>query len=243
MVKFKNFIKKYYIVFIVLGVIILLLGGSLLVIKLINYYKYHVDVKTIDTNMYQYVSDKKYSFEAKITTGDDAIIGLKSREYDIYDYSPVYYENEKHLIIPKDCVMIFYLQNNKSYRLPKYSELLIDNDTNIISVGGKKYFDNHFILYDGVDLFIFSDEVTIQYNGKKLELSPYSYVIANSEVMLAYDYAKDEITKVKDIKSIFALYDNLNINLLKKVIVKNDKVSMIYSNMDKLKVYKENQNG
>lgn len=240
MKKVLEYIRKHYIFFTIIIAIILVIIGSLVVFKLIKDKKVVVDVKTEDIYLYQYVNDQKKEYKASIKYENNKIVSINSKEYTPYEKSLMYYKDEDKVFIPKDTMIIFYYQDNISYKLPKYSLIHDDNNSNVINIDNKKYAEDSFLVYDNEDLYFFITDTTLNYNGNEILLGKYSYVIASSDGITYYNYGTKEIFRNEDTvtKAVITIND-LKIDLLTDCLVYSGKVRMLNRDMSALKIYKE----
>ena len=226
MKKITNFIKKHYLIFTITIVIILVIIAIIIILSII--YKHNkIIVKNENINLYQYYGNNKQLFNSTIAYENDKIVSIDNN---IYENSLIYYEDDLHLIIPKTSMVIFYYQNNLTYRLNKYSEYLKDSSSNIIISEGNKIISNNFFIYDGDDLYILPDESTLNINDENINLSSGSYIIANKDNLIYYDYANDEIVISDNIQKASLKLKNITIDLLKDVTIYNSEVLLLEKN-------------
>ena len=240
MPKLKDFIKNNYVLCTVFAVVLIVCIASTIIIHLLNKFRPQVDVNNINGEYYQIVGKEKYFFDATLRKENDVSKELTAKDYKIIDLSPIYYKDIKQILLANDSVIVLYLQGFKQYKLPKYSELINEDENNSVVINGNKYLSNNYFVYDINGNYIFMDEVTLKYNGKSIKLSPLSFVNASESGLTYYDYQNDTIYDDKnEIQSAFIIYDTFNIDLLKNVVIKNGKVTILKSNIDALSIYKE----
>lgn len=242
--KIIKYIKKNYIASTVVAAIILVALGSLIIIGLINMSKNKIELSSENAHLYQYVAEDKKEYDAKLSYENDKMVNIKSDTFKAYEGSPIYDQNSQRIIVPKTSSVIFYLRHNLAYRLPKYSSLTFKEGSSFISSNGKKASDTNFFIYDGEDMYIIPVKSVLKVNKLEIELSAYSYVIANEMNVTYYDYETDTIKIIDGTISQASLFiDEVGIDLLKDVTVINSNVELIVSNVDKLNIYLEEENG
>ncbi len=240
MPRIKDFIKKNYVVCTVFAVVFIVCLASLIIIHLINTYRPHVDIKNETYGYFQVIGKNKKTFDADIRKENNVIKDIFPKKYTLMSLSPVYYENDDLLILPSESAIVLYAQGFKKYQLPKYSEVSYKEGSKLVIVNGKKQLANNSFIYDPNGNYIFLDEVTLKYNGKVVKLSPFSFINANVAGLTYYDYAtKTIVDEDVEIKSATIVYDTFNINLLKNIVIKNGKVTMLKRGVDAFPVYKE----
>lgn len=240
MPKLKDFIKKNYVLCTVFAVILIVCIASLIIIHLINSFSPHVDVKNEDGAYFQIVGNKKYSFDATLKKENNVNKELNAKNYQLTLLSPIYYSEEKKIMLPSDSVIVLYMNGFKGYKLPQYSEIIYTLENNAVIVNGSKYVTNDYFVYDANGNYIFMDSVTLKYNGKTIKLSPLSFVNASQVGLTYYDYENDKIVDENiDIKNAFIVYDTFNIDLLKSVVIKNGNVTILKNNVNAFAIYKE----
>lgn len=237
--KIKEFYKKNYIACTVVGALLLTIIASLIIVSLIRSFKNKIEVSSKNGSYYQYVDSDIKTFKATLSYENDKIVNIKSDTHNIYVNSPLYSEDNKEIIIPKTSSIVFYLKNNETYRLPIYSTLTNTDSINYISSNGQKESTEGFFIYDGVDTYIIPSKSTLKVNKETINLGTYSYVIANSSYVIYYDYEKNIVGKIDDINSASLTVDDIAIDLLKDVTVNNNKVQLLLTDINGLKVYLE----
>ena len=240
MVKAKEFIKRNYIACTVILAIVLVVIASLIIIGLIKMNKNTIEVKNTNENMYQYFDREKKEFSAKLSYEDDILVNVKAKDYSIYENSPIYLSKQTGIVMPKESSVVFYYRQNLSYRLPKYSSLTLEDGSSKIKSKENEQKESNFFIYDGLDTYLFPIASTLKVNDTVVNLSKYSYVIANSNYVTYYDYETDSVTKIETVinRAILTIND-MSIDLLKDVTVINSKVSLLTTNISSLDIYLE----
>lgn len=242
MQKIINYFKKNYLAVTVILAILLTVLGSVIIINLIKRYQNRIEYSNTTGSFYQYFDTTKSDFEAKLSYENDQIVNIEGKEYNIYENSLIYLQDNTSVIIPKVSSIVFYLQDNATYQLPKYSEVILDSGTDIVKSLGIKGIAANFFIYDGEDTYFFPLNVVLNINNRKIELSPYSYVIATSENIIYYDYESDKLEKYEgNINKATISFNEITIDIEKNAIVKNGRVAMLNKNIKVLKKYMEEE--
>lgn len=239
MKKITDFIKKNYIVFCIVVAIILVIIGSIIIIKLLNDNLNKIDTKKESYSFYEYFEEDKNEFKATLHYENERLVKVDSKDYNIYENSFIYYNDKNKIIIPKDMSIIFYNRKNLAYKLPKYSEIENDNNANIIYTGGKKYLNDDFFLYDGEDIYFFISDVSLFTNGEEIKLSKYSYIYARNDDLLYYNKEEDKSYVISDVSGSYVKVGEVKIDLLKDATVYNNEVMILGANLNNLPSYKE----
>jgi len=239
MKKAEAFVKKNYIECIVAAAIILVIGASLLIIKMMNISRNQMDVSSSNNTLYQYFNNNKKEFTAKLSYENDALVNIKADNYNVYENSPIYDNLQTQIILPKESSIIFYHRQNLSYRLPKYSSLTLKDGASVVNSKGKEKADSDFFIYDGEDTYLFPMTTTLKINNDAITLSKYSYVIAGSNYITYYDYELDTCMTIENINKAVIVADTLSIDLLKDATVLNSKVGLLNNKVSNLDIYLE----
>ena len=238
--KAKEFVKKNYIACTVASAIILIIIASIIIVSLINMNKNKIEVTSRDLMLYQYFDKEKTQFNATLSYENDKLVNIKSDDYLIYENSPIYLQNETSIIVPKESSIVFYYRQNLSYRLPKYSFMILEESSSVVNSNGKEKVDTDFFIYDGENTYIFPVASTLKVNDTVVNLSNYSYVIAGVDYVTYYNYDSKTIEKIEGtITKASITINDMTIDLLKDVTVINSKVSLLSSNIKNMDIYLE----
>ena len=211
-----NFFKENFKLIIPLTLILVVFIAFFIYYKvsISDTYREYKNIK-----VYQYFSNEKYEYKAKIGFNrKKEIVELSTTDYDItYDSTPIYYKNKNRVIFPTNMSIVMPTLNCSEYLTPKYS--LITDKKNNYYLKTTKY-DNklgHYFLYNGLNLYFFLDKVTLTINNQKVDLSPLSYVYTSqtNNNITYYDKKTDNIKTIesKDYKTTIENdYYKVNIN-------------------------------
>lgn len=186
--KIKNAMNNHPRLFVLLLVLILII----VIFVLYRIADKYLNYSTVETqDVYTYVGEQKYEFEADITINRKGIISKVDPKINInWSSSPIFSDDK--IIFPKDMLVIFPEENYAEYRLIPFSYI---TNGQIIT----KDFDEiveHYFLYDGVDTYVFSDKGTLIIGEVEISLSKYSYLICDSKRVTYYDYENKIINTV-----------------------------------------------
>ncbi|MBE6155805.1 MAG: hypothetical protein E7164_03505 [Firmicutes bacterium] len=237
--KMQDLIKKNYIASVIIAVIILVVIASFVIIGVINLHKNYIELANDEKLLYQYFDLNKKEFAAKLSYENDKLVNISSKEYNVYENSPIYYKEQTGIIIPKESSIVFYYRQNLSYTLPKYSSVLLEDSASVVHANGKENPETNFFIYDGVDLYIMPTASLLKVNGNEIKLSKYSYIIANNNYVTYYDYENDTVKKIENISKATLTVNDMVIDLLKDVTVLNSEVILLNSKLSTLSGYLE----
>ena len=92
-------------------------------------------------------------------------------------------------------------------------------------------------LYDGEDLYVFTENTSIVVDEVKYDLSPMSFVEASNGYIRIYNKKKNEFVFIEKYKSAKAYTEEYFINLLDDSFTYNNSYYMLIKNVDKLDLY------
>ena len=195
--------NKYIIPLIVLIVIIIIL-----LIYLKEYHYNHYRNKD-DYEVYEYFSSDKLEYTATISYDKNNVIkDFISNNYNVnYESVPIYFKEEKKVIFPNEMSLIFPLKSRTQYKVNEFS--YIEKINNLYYLTFDNYHSNidHYIMYDGNNLYFFSDEVNMNINGNNIVLSAMSYIEVNNNEIRYYNYEED-IYEIQDITNSVIVYND-----------------------------------
>lgn len=181
----------------------------------------------IAEELYQYYMANKY-----IYAGDKTFYRINNKycmetdegRYIISD-EPLYVTAEKRIILPADYVLVqprLYMMN----RTTALSEITMDTNAVYIKGNGELNTFSELFLYNGEDTYIFFDYLEIYWGEKKLEISPFSFVIADSNGQVdIYNYESDEFIteQVQGYQDVCVkLEDGATLNMSKDIMYRLD---------------------
>lgn len=196
----KIFFKENYKLIIPITLMIVLFVSFLIYYKVMISDNYREEeIKEV----YQYFYDTKYEYDLTISKNrKKEIVDIKSNNIDInFDSTPIYYKDKDIVILPQNMSIVMPTLSCAEYLSKQYSYITYEN--NIYTLTTKKYNNklNHYFLYDGNDLYFFIEPVTLTINNEKIELSPFSYIIAIYNNYISYYDKKTDTFKTITITS------------------------------------------
>ena len=186
----------------------------IIILAILFSFKRDIDVIEIkNRTLYQYFAGIKVEYKGsiRINKTEDEVTELTFKDQDIeLDTTTIFFKGEKRVLLAKNMAVIYPLRGVQ-YKINYYSELYEDYTEFSLKDGSldKRLFDA--LIYDGNDIYLFTEKTTVTFGDKKFELDPLSYVIVdtlNNQVSV-YDYTHDE----------FQLYENVS----DQVIITNGK--------------------
>ena len=195
--------NKYIIPLIVLIVIVIIL-----LIYLKEYHYNHYRNKD-NYEVYEYFSSDKLEYTATISYDKNNVIkDFISNNYNInYESVPIYFKEEKKVIFPSEMSLIFPLKSRTQYKVNEFSYIEKINNLYYLTIDNYHSNIDHYIMYDGNNLYFFSDEVNMNINGNNIVLSAMSYIEVNNNEIRYYNYEED-IYEIQDITSSVIVYND-----------------------------------
>ena len=203
----KIFFKENYKLIIPITLMIVLFVSFLIYYKVMISDNYREEeIKEV----YQYFYDTKYEYDLTISKNrKKEIVDIKSNNIDInFDSTPIYYKDKDIVILPQNMSIVMPTLSCAEYLSKQYSYITYEN--NIYTLTTNKYNNklNHYFLYDGNDLYFFIEPVTLTINNEKIELSPFSYIIAIYNNYISYYDKKTDTFKTITITSDNSTVEN-----------------------------------
>ncbi|MBQ3510990.1 MAG: hypothetical protein IJA30_01685 [Bacilli bacterium] len=231
--KMISFFKKNYIWLILLLI--------LLIVAILFAFRGSIDKVVIkDHNLYQYTDGIKleYTGEIMIDKETDEITQLSVKDIVMeLGTDPIYYEDEMKVLFPKNMAVVFPLHGTQ-YKVNYYTTVYRDIDDIYIEDRSLKRTIKDAIIYDGGDIYLVVDKSTVTIGKEKIEVSPLSLVVANTQnkVAYVYNYDKDEFKEFKDLKDeVIISTDSYKVNASLDLMYYNEKSRLFIKSIDKLK--------
>lgn len=200
---------------IIIPVIVLLVLFIVLFVYFRVYQYNNYRNKTI-SSFYQYFGDLKFEYDATVSYDRNDVIKVFAPN-DIkvnYESIPIYSSSEDDVVIlPSDMMILLPLKKELQYKIPSFSYLKKVGSIQYIVFD--KYNNNidHYVLYDGENLYFFSDSVTFTINGETVTLSPFSYIIDSLNEFSYYDYETDTYNTYEYSNEVVVTNDYYTINV------------------------------
>ena len=231
--KMISFFKKNYIWLILLLI--------LLIVVILFAFRGNIDKVVIkDHNLYQYTDGIKleYTGEIMIDKETDEITQLSVKDIVMeLGTDPIYYEDEMKVLFPKNMAVVFPLHGTQ-YKVNYYTTVYRDIDDIYIEDRSLKRTIKDAIIYDGGDIYLVVDKSTVTIGKEKIEVSPLSLVVANTQnkVAYVYNYDKQEFKEFKDLKDeVIISTDSYKVNASLDLMYYNEKSRLFIKSIDKLK--------
>ena len=231
--KIAKFIKKNYIWLILLLI--------LLIVAILFAFRGNIDKVVIkDHNLYQYTDGIKleYTGEIMIDKETDEITQLSVKDIVMeLGTDPIYYEDEMKVLFPKNMAVVFPLHGTQ-YKVNYYTTVYRDLDDIYIEDRSLKRTLKDAIIYDGGDIYLVIDKSTVTIGKEKIDVSPLSLVVANTQnkVAYVYNYDKEELKEFKDLKDeVIISTDSYKVNASLDLMYYNEKSRLFIKSIDKLK--------
>lgn len=203
----KQIIKENYKLIIPITLMIVLFIAFLIYYKVMISNNYTKD-ETI--KVFQYFYEEKYNYSLKVSKNrKEEIVSIKPQDIKInYDSTPIYYQDKDIVILPKDMSVIMPTLSCAEYLAKGYSYITYENGIYNITTDRYNKKLNHYFFYDGKDLYFFIEPVTLTVNNEKIELSPFSYVIAKYNNSITYYDKKTDTFKIIEVTDGKSLIEN-----------------------------------
>lgn len=195
--KIRKFINEHYVILIPISLIVILI----MTFGIYNLHRLYVNYTTNhNVSLYQYFAGRKVEFESVLKINrDDDIVKVETPSQKItFSSVPVYFKNTDNkvkVLFPKMMNIIRPLSGFKQNKTVNYSTIIWDESNTLYTLKSNDYNDEikNSILYDGVDLYFFTNETTVTIGKKEVTLSPMSYIRVNVGNSLEYyDYINDK---------------------------------------------------
>lgn len=212
-----------------------------LFIAFIIYYKVMISNNyTIDetVSVYQHFYEKKYEYDLTISKNrKKEIVNITPKDIEVdYDSTPIYYQKEDIIILPKDMSVVMPTLSCAEYLTKGFSYITYKNG--IYNLTTNKYNNklNHYFFYDGKDLYFFIEPVTLTIDDQKIELSSQSYIIAKYRNSISYYDKKTDTFKIIETSTDTQLVENdyYSINISKDTLNYQGTNIILTSDIEKL---------
>lgn len=207
-------------------------------------YVRQLNVKNIiNAEFYQYVGGQKQEYAGEIELNKEGeITKLRTINVDIdLDSTPMYYKQEPKVLFPDAMQIIYPIEGASSYRIPRFTSAFNELGVVYVEVNKKEIPLQNGFLYDGADLYVFVEPITVTVDEEEYKLNPLSYVnVEYNGDMEIYNYSKDEdiIIDIKD-KQVTAKNESYTIDLNVDSIKYEEKEQLLLKKFDKIKILDE----
>lgn len=224
----KEFIKNKYNILIPVFLLVVLLIAILLYSR---EYKSNRYAYVNEVDVYQYFSDVKMEYVAKISRNKkNVILEYENRDSIVsLDSTPVYIKDKDNVIFPKEMSIVFPLKDEQ-YLVNSLSEIYKEHGLYYLSIRNLKESYDHMFLYDGKNLYFFIEKVDLVVDNKSIELSPLSYVNASyGNFVEYYDYANDTygVIEISNYEEVIVKNNYMTINVALDEVVYKDSFTLL----------------
>ena len=213
----------------------------IVIVILIFTMKKEIDVIVIKKyDLYQYLTGIKIEYTGNIVINKtkDEITTLTFDDQKIeLDSTPVYFNGLDKAIFPKNMAIIYPLEGLQ-FKVNYYSTIYTDFDELSIKDRSleKRLFNS--IIYDGSDLYFITEKSTVSIGTQQVEVSPLSYVIADTfnKIVTIYDYESDTLTQYDNtLEDVIISNGDYKVNASLDLIYYGDSSKLLIKNINGLK--------
>ncbi len=139
-----------------------------------------------------------YPESAKLQKDADGVYVVYGNQKLLSDEFPIYTADRTKIFLPKDMSLVIPMSELRSYRLPYFSAVEVDELLVNVSRGNKyASVDNSFI-YNGADTYIFLEPMTLVVGEEIIELGRFSTVLALHNILIeVYDTTTDTYRRIE----------------------------------------------
>lgn len=185
---------------------------------------------------YQSILGKSFEYQAQYNLKGNKVNNFKIKNYKIdYKVSPIYFKNSDRIFFGSN-YSIMFMKNYTQYQLG--DNLIITKNRKNYLIGKKEY--NNFILFNGKNLFFFSSDSILYYNGISVKLHGGSYCILwNNQQLEYYDSNNNQSVLVDLNGKAYVMMDNKKIDLGLKSVLENDHEYLFQTKLKYLKLLED----
>lgn len=156
---------------------LIIVGMGTLMAAIPYFFMHQIDTLTIHQDLFQYTAEGRtdYIGTSVITKSEKGCILENNEKLYELDATPLYFTNEKHIILPRVVSIIqpelslFNRVSNMSEVYEEKGNYYVENEKVTVKV-------SDFFLYDGRDTYLFFEPVTISWDNNYIDLKPFSYI-------------------------------------------------------------------
>ena len=232
----KKWVKKHApIICISFATFIILLG---VLLALFQAEEELVQYQIKDEKLYTYSGDVRLDFDTSVTLdAKENVTKLTAGEEEMEVYTePIYYADKKKVVFPNTMSVIFPTDNRLQRKINRYTVI----DGTYSSPMAKNVNLSHALIdafiYDGFDVYFFTEDGKITYGEKIVEVPAFSFVRCEYNGSLyIYNYEKQEMIYEKTVKDVvMAEFNGFSINLSYDNIVVDNEPSLLNKNINAL---------
>lgn len=236
----KRIIKKWFknhapIICISFAAFIILVG---VLLALFQAEEELVKYTVKDEKLYTYSGTIKLEFDTEITLDhNEKVTKLVAGEEEIEVFTePIYYEDKKQVIFPNAMSVVFPMNDRLQRKINRYT--VIDGSYSSPMAQNVKlnYALIDAFVYDGFDVYFFTEKGKITYGEKTVEVPAFSFVRCeyNGSIYI-YNYETKEMIYEEEFKgNVMAEFEGYSINLSYDTIVVDGEPSLLSKNINSL---------
>ena len=189
--------------------------------------------------LYQYFDNLKLDYTGRIqinkTEGEITKITFEGKTLEL-DSFPLYYEGKDQLIFPKNMAVVFPL-TGLQYKVNFFT--LAYKDADEICVKDKRLVRRLFdtIIYDGNDLYVTTEDGSVNIGNNSYKVSALSYVEVNtfSQTVNIFDYETKKNTKIENVvEDVIITNGNFKVNASLDLMYYETKSKLLIKDVSKL---------
>lgn len=213
----------------VLGVVLIL---NMRVAKKIN-------ELVIEEEIFLFFENEKFEFNSELVLNrnkDITSIKVDGQEVNL-DSEPIYIKNKDEVIFPSTMSLILPLEGVVQKKVNYFSKVKIIDDEVLLDTNGlKNYPLSKAFLYDGQDLYFFTEDVVLIVDDKKISVPAFSYVVCRLDGNLyVFNYKTGEMVTYENNKKNVKVTDGeYVVNLSYDLVEFNDNSILLVKNVKQL---------
>lgn len=185
----------------VICLVIILIFVVMIIFRIAD--KYMNKNEITNEKFYDFVVNEKIEFDAEVNINRKGVINDLVPSINIsFSSNPIY--SEKKVLFPKETIIVLPRENYMEFKLYPYT-YINKEDKKLITVDFNKVLE-HYLIYDGSDMFFFSDAGTLMIGDSKVGISKYSIVWCSQKTVKYYNYEEDKIVSVNSTDDV--LFEN-----------------------------------
>lgn len=230
----KKWLKKHAPIICVSIAAFLLLLVALLVVFQAEEELVQYQIK--NENLYTYSLNHRLDFYTEVTLDhkNNVTKMLYNGEEITLFTEPIYYSDKKIVVFPNNMTFVFPLNGRTQRRINRYATIDAEGAQMTLKTKDLQYPITYGFIYDGDDVYFFTENGQITYDGKTIEVSKLSFVRCEYRGSLSiYDYKTQTMTYEESVKgSVIAKFKKYEVNMSSDTLIMDDEPSLIDKNVD-----------
>lgn len=188
----------------------------------------------------------QYSKGIKLEFTDGAVFRNTNGEISIVDNnesltaakSPIIHTNDNSLTLVENMAFHYPDGSDAFYRVNALTHLTKNNEAVTFKSGRKTAQTLGGFLFDGNDIYIFLEDVTLEVGNNEIYLPALSYVVSKYDESVEYYNSETKENKVMGVSGVEAIAtsNSYKLNLAKDVIYTKDGEALLFTAIDRLSV-------